>query len=358
ARAAIYELEKFRMKAMVLRAYNAPLEFQEVETPTPGAREALVRVFACGSGLTLHHSVTGNTPVNLPAILGHEVVGEVIALGEQAEGLAVGERVTLHGLLFCGQCRLCLTGREPLCESMGGMIGRQRNGGYAEYMTAPDRNWIKLPPGMLDRCGPTAACVVADAVATPYKVARHANLRPMETCVVYGAAGGVGIHLIQIAKLRGARVIGVDIGAGKLAAVAKEGADEGIDAQTHDVAAEIRRLTGGRGADVIADFVGTSDTLANSVAALAKGGRVVIVGLSRASEAMISTGAAPLLMAEQSILGSRAFTRVEIAECLALVASGVLRPVVNHVYPLAQANEAHALVGSGRNIGRVSLSIG
>lgn len=345
------------MRAMVLRAYNTPLELQNVPVPKPGAGEALVKVFACGSGLTLHHAVTGNAPANLPIIIGHEVVGEVVELGAHARGLAVGDRVTLHGLLFCGHCRVCLSGREPLCETMGGMVGRQTNGGYAEYMTAPDRNWIKLPPGLLERCKPEEVCVIADAMTTPYKVGRHANLRPMETCVVYGGAGGVGIHMIGVAKLRGARAIGIDLGPDKLAAMEREGADAVIDGRANDIPGEIRRLTDGWGADVVADFVGTTETLGNSVAALAKGGRVVIVGLSRASEAMIATPAAPLLQAEQSILGSRAFTRQEIAECLTLVANAMLRPVVNHVYPLEQANEAHALVGSGRNIGRVVLSV-
>jgi propanol-preferring alcohol dehydrogenase len=345
------------MKAMVLRAHNAPLEAVDMPVPRPGPDDALVRVFACGSGLTLHHVVTGNAPGKLPLVIGHEVVGEVVEAGAHAEGIAVGDRVTLHGLLFCGHCRMCLTAREPLCETMRGMIGRQTDGGYAEYLVAPARNCIKLPPALLQRWSAEQACVIADAVATPYKVARHAHIRAMETCVVYGGAGGVGIHMIQTAKLRGARVIGVDVGAEKCAAMAKEGADEVIDGKSQDVVGEIRRLTKGWGADVVADFVGATETLRNGVAALAKGGRLVIVGLSRASEAMVSSLAAPLLQAEQSILGSRAFSRMEIADCLELCASGVLRPVVNHVYPLEQANEAHALVGSGRNIGRVVLSV-
>ena len=344
------------MKAMVLRATNTALEMQDVPMPKPGPGDALVRVFACGSGLTLHHAVTGNTPTKLPVIIGHEVVGEVVELGGHARGLAVGDRVTLHGMLFCGHCRMCVSSREPLCESLAGMIGRQIDGGYAEYMAAPDRNWIKLPPRLLDVCGPAKACVIADAVATPYKVARHANLRPQETCVVYGGAGGVGIHLIRVAKLRGAQVIGVDV-ADKLEAMRAQGADAVVDGRGNDVAGEIRRLTEGRGADVVADFVGSTETLAQGMAALARGGRLVIVGLSRASEAMVSAKAASLLQDEKLILGSRAFSRAEIADCLALAAAGMLDPVVNHVFPLEHANEAHALVASGRNIGRVVLTI-
>lgn len=345
------------MKAMVLTAYNAPLELRDVPIPKPGPRDALLRVLACGSGLTLHHAVSGNTAVRLPAIIGHEVIGEVVETGASAEGVTAGDMVTLHPLLFCGHCRMCLSGREPLCVTMRGMIGRQIDGGYAEYMTVPDRNCIKLPPGLLDQRGAIRCCVISDAMTTPYKVVRLANLRPMETCVVYGAAGGVGIHLIQMAKLRGATVIGVDIGTEKLEAVEAQGAEFVVDGRALNVAAEIRRFTNGWGADVVADFVGTTETLNNGIAALAKGGRVVIVGLSRASEAMVSTPAAPLLQSEQSILGSRAFTRQDIQECLRLVASEVYNPVVNHIYTLEQANEAHALVGSGKNIGRVVLSI-
>jgi D-arabinose 1-dehydrogenase-like Zn-dependent alcohol dehydrogenase len=345
------------MRAMVLSEYNAPLALRDVPVPKPGAGEVLLRVLACGSGLTLHHAVTGNAPAKLPIILGHEVVGEVVELGPYAEGVAPGDKVTLHGLLFCGHCRMCLTGREPLCKTMRGMIGRQTDGGYAEFICVPDRNCIALPPGLLARHNAAEACVIADAMATPYKVMRHASLRPEDVCVVYGAAGGVGIHLIQMAKLRGATVIGVDVGPEKLAAAHAQGADHVIDGRGQDVVVEVRRITDGWGADVVADFVGTTETLSNGIAALSKGGRLVIVGLSRASEAMVSAKAAPLLQAEQSILGSRAFTRQEIAECLTLVANGVYKPVVNHVYPLEQANEAHALVGSGKNIGRVVLSI-
>jgi D-arabinose 1-dehydrogenase-like Zn-dependent alcohol dehydrogenase len=344
------------MRAMVLSEYNTPLELREVPVPKPEAGEVLLRVLACGSGLTLHHSVTGNAPTKLPAILGHEVVGEVVELGPHAEGVAVGNHVTLHGLLFCGHCRMCLTGREPLCKTMRGMIGRQTDGGYAEFMCVPDRNCIALPPELLARHTAADACVIADAMATPYKVMRHASLRPEDVCVIYGAAGGVGIHLIQMAKLRGAAVIGVDTGAEKLAAARAQGADHVIDGRVQDVVAEIRQFTDGWGADVVADFVGTTETLGHGIAALSKDGRLVIVGLSRASEAMVTARAAPLLQAEQSILGSRAFTRQEISECLALVATGVYKPMVNHVYPLEQANEAHALVASGKNIGRVVLS--
>lgn len=345
-----------QMKAMVLRAFNQPMELEDLPIPEPAPRDIVVRVHACGSGLTLHHSVTGNLPTDLPIVLGHEIVGEVVEVGSAAEGLSVGDIVAPHALLHCGRCRYCLTMREPLCDTPG-MIGRQVNGGYAEYVGAPDRNWIRLPQGLLDDYDPVTACIISDAMTTPLKVARRAGLRANETCVVIGAAGGVGIHMIGVARMCGARVIGVDLGDDKLTAASDEGAHELIDAAKNDVASEILRITDGRGADVIADFVGSSETLEAGARSLARGGRLVIIGVSRASEARVAAEAVNMVRAEQSILGSRSYTVKEIVDTLDLVARGLLRPVVNHVFPLEQANEAHALVASGRNIGRVVLSV-
>jgi propanol-preferring alcohol dehydrogenase len=344
------------MKAMVLQAFNQPMELQELPMPKPTPRDVVVRVHACGSGLTLHHSATGNLPTDLPVVLGHEIAGEVVEVGSAAEGLSLGDIVTPHALLHCGRCRYCLTMREPLCDTPG-MIGRQVNGGYAEYVAAPDRNWIKLPRSLLDDYDPASACVICDAMATPFKVARRAGLAANETCVIIGAAGGVGIHMIGIARMCGARVIGVDLGDDKLAAASDQGAHELIDATGRDVASEILRITDGRGADVVTDFVGSSDTLDAGARSLARGGRLVIIGVSRASEARVAAEATNMVRAEQSILGSRSFTSQEIVDTLDLVARGILQPVVNHVFPLEQANEAHALVASGRNIGRVVLSV-
>jgi D-arabinose 1-dehydrogenase-like Zn-dependent alcohol dehydrogenase len=346
------------MKAMVLSAIKTPLEWQDVPKPTPDAREVLLRVRACGAGLTLHHIVSGSRAAKLPVIIGHEVLGEVIALGPEAQGVAIGETVTLHAALFCGLCRMCRTSREPLCEAMAGAgIGRQIDGGYAEYMVVPDRNCIRVPQAVIDRHGVTGACIICDAMVTPYKTLRHTSLRAGEVCAIFGAAGGVGIHLIQMAKLRGAHVIGIDIAADKLAAMSAQGADQVLDAREHDVAREVRRITNGWGADVVADFVGTSDTLKHGVDMLAMNGRLSIIGLSTTSEALVTAKAAPLLYGERSIIGSRGFSRQEVAECIALVANGTYHPVVNHLFPLEKANEAHTLVASGRSIGRVVLTM-
>jgi len=343
------------MRAMVLTAYNTPLELQDLPTPKPGPREALVKVEACGSGLTLHHVLRGTSPVKLPAVIGHEIFGEVVELGPQAEGVAVGDKVTLYCIVYCGECRFCRTGRESVCINSPGMIGSVRHGGYAEFMTAPDKNLIKLPPLLVERYSPAEIAPICDAMTTPYKVARKARLAPLETCVIYGAAGGVGIHMLDVARLAGARIIAVDRGETKLAALAKLGAHDVIDASISDVPAEVMRLTGGLGADVVADYVGSAETLQNAVACLGKGGRMVIVGLTGGATPSFAAGV--VMRNEQEILGSRGFNRQEIIDCLELTARGLLRPVVNHVLPLEQANESHAMVRAEGNVGRVVLTM-
>lgn len=341
------------MKAIRLHQVGGGLELEELPIPTPGPREALVKVRACGAGLTIHHAITGNSPASLPIVLGHEIAGEVVELGPQAEGLKVGDRVTSYFYLFCGRCRFCLTRREPLCEQQPGYIGRQINGGYAEYMVAPDRNFLKLPDGLPYDEKPAEVAVICDAIATPFKVSRRSRLQPLETCVIFGAAGGVGIHFVQVARMVGARVIAVDRGPKKLAAASDAGAHEVVDALTEDPLEAINRLTKGMGADVAVDFVGTSQTLKASVDCLGNGGRMVIIGVSRGGDFMTSPQF--LLRGEREILGSRYVTRREVIESLELVAHGLVRPIVNHVFPLDQAGDAHDLVGRGESIGRVAL---
>ncbi len=235
------------------------------------------------------------------------------------------------------------------------MIGHVTPGGFAEYVKAPDRNVIKLPPALVERYDPVSTSFVCDAVATPYKAGRRARLAPLESCVVIGAAGGVGIHMIDVARMMGARVIGVDRGATKMKAIADLGAHDGIDAGRENMPDAVRKLTGGKGADVVIDFVGAKDTLEAGLAALRHGGRLVIIGLT--AGAAPSFLAAAVMRQEHEILGSRGFTRQEVIDTLDLVAQGTLRPVVNHTFPLVEANDANGLVTQEGNIGRVVLTM-
>src|SRR5438105_13949412 len=168
------------MRAMVLHAVGAAFELEERAIPRPRPEEALIKVRAGGAGVTVHHAEVGTSPATLPVIMGHEIAGEIVALGSAVQGLEIGDRVTPHFYLFCGRCRYCLTMREPLCENFGGYIGRQVDGGYAEYVALPARNWIKIPAELPFAERPGEVAVICDAIATPYKVNRRAQIRPLE----------------------------------------------------------------------------------------------------------------------------------------------------------------------------------
>jgi D-arabinose 1-dehydrogenase-like Zn-dependent alcohol dehydrogenase len=188
------------MKALVLRGPNTPFELTRLPDPAPGPGEAVARVLACGSGLTIQHVKAGRAKAKFPLVIGHEIAGEIVALGAGTEGLKAGDPVTAFYYLFCGHCRWCFSDLEPLCESSGGNVGRDCDGGYAEYIRLPARLFIKLPEGLDWRAHPAEIGVVGDALATPYKVLGRARVKAGETVAVIGAGGGVGIHQLIMAK--------------------------------------------------------------------------------------------------------------------------------------------------------------
>ena len=340
------------MRAMVLHAVGAAFELEERPIPRPGPEEALIKIRACGAGLTVHHAKIGTSPARLPVIMGHEIAGEVVEIGSAVNGVAVGDHVTPHFYLFCGRCRYCLTMREPLCENTGGYIGRQRDGGYAEYVVLPARNLVRIPAELPYEEHPEEVAVICDAIATPYKVNRRARIRPLEDVLVIGAAGGVGIHMVQLARFAGARVLAADRGEAKLAAHAA-GAHETIDALAGSIDARARALTDGRGVDVVVDFVASPDTLQAGLAALAPGGRLAILGVHRDSR--FSVDPFWMLNGEREVIGSRYVTRQDIVDSLELVRRGHIRPIVTRVFALEDAERAHELLGQGAMIGRAAL---
>ena len=325
--------------------------------PDPAAApgEAVARVLACGTGLTIQHYKAGRSPLSYPRIIGHEVTGEIVEVGAGVGGLAVGDAVTAYYYLFCGHCRMCLANLEPLCERSGGNVGKECDGGYAEYIKLPARNFLRLPDGLDYRAHPAEIGVICDALATPYKVNRRTGTRPGETVAVFGAGGGLGIHQIMLSKWAGARVIAVDIAAEKLGACRQAGADETVDAARSDVAGALRDLTGGRGVDVAVDYVSTSATLEQAVQALAVRGRLVTLG---GAGQVFRVDARQMLLKELDLLGSRYVTRAEILETLELVARGAVWPMVTDIRPMAEAEALHERLEQGTVIGRAALSIG
>src|SRR5437660_4386165 len=196
-----------QMQAMVLEEFGGTLKPQTRTVPEPGPGEVLVGVMACGAGLTLESIRLGHLGGSVPRIMGHEFSGTIAALGAGIDGWRHDEPVTGSFYLFCGNCVMCASGREMLCLNHKGNIGARIDGAFAEYMLVPARNLVRIPSGVaLHEAG-----IVADAVATPYHIARErARIDPGQRVAVNGAGGGVGVHILPVAKAFGAFVIAVE----------------------------------------------------------------------------------------------------------------------------------------------------
>ncbi len=342
------------MKAMVLEAADAPFVLKDVPDPAAGAGEAVAQVLACGTGLTIQHVKAGRMPASFPRIIGHEITAEVVEVGPGVTDLTVGDPVTAYFYLSCGRCRWCQADLEPLCDDSGGNVGTECDGGYAEYIKLPARNFIKLPPGLDYKKHPAEIGVITDALATPYKVLKRARIKAGETVAVFGAGGGLGIHQIMMAKWAGARVIAIDVAAHKFEACREAGADAVVDASNDDVVEALLELSGGDGVDVAIDYVSLTSTLEAGAKALGRQGRLITLGGAGQS---FEASSLEMLLKEQDLLGSRYVTRSEILETLELVARGEVWPLVTDVRPLAEAEALHERIENGEVVGRAALRI-
>jgi propanol-preferring alcohol dehydrogenase len=342
------------MKAMVLEAPNTAFKLTDVPDPAAGPGEAVAKVLACGSGLTIQHVKAGRMPASFPRIIGHEITGQIVEVGAGVRGLRVGDPVTAYYYLNCGYCRWCQANLEPLCDNAGGNVGKECDGGYAEYVKLPAHIFIALPEGLDHEAHPAEIGVITDALATPLKVLRRGRVKAGETVAVIGAGGGLGIHQVMMAKWAHARVIAVDIAANKLDACRKAGADEVVDASQANVAEALLDLTGGEGVDVVVDYVSATATLEAGAKALGRRGRLITLGGAGQS---FEVNSHDMLLKEQEILGSRYVTRVEILESLELAARGEIWPMVSDIRPLEEAEALHQRIERGEVVGRAALRI-
>jgi alcohol dehydrogenase, propanol-preferring len=325
------------MRAMVLPAFGEPLRLAEMPVPGIGPGDVLLRVRATGVGLTvvIMTAVPGRV-TSFPRIPGHEVAGEVVDAGAGVTHVTVGQRVACHFYLTCRTCRFCRSGRETLCTAFRGYVGQASDGGYAEYMAIPAAN------------------------VTPYHACcEEARVGPGDTVLVVGAGGGVGIHGVQMAKLCGGWVVAADVTDDKLQAAKDCGADALVDARRGDLATQVRAATDGRGVDAAIDFVASRETLEGSMGALARAGRLVIIG-SRPRpvfgvDASFTVDPGRMLYDMLEIHGSRYVTLTEIQQTLELLRQRRLRAVVSRTFPLAGAEEAHGLLRDNALVGRAAL---
>lgn len=334
------------MKAAVFHASGRPLEVTQVPTPVPAAGEALIRVAGCGMCHTdLHYLDHGVKPFKTPPlILGHEVAGVVEAVGAGVTSRAPGERVLIPAVLSCGRCGYCRQGRENLCDRLV-MLGNNIDGGYAEFMVVPAGDLITVPPDLpLEH-----ACVIADAVATPYHaVTRRGRVRPGQWVAVVGC-GGVGLNVVQCAAAAGGQVVALDLNDDRLAMARRLGAAHTVNPKAlQRPDKRVREITGG-GADVAFEAVGAPATIQAAYGLLKRGGRLCVIGYSAED---VTLSAARLMYYELEVVGCLGCGAGEYPEIMSLVAAGRIKldPIVSGTVPLDGINEGMDRLRRGEGV--------
>ncbi|RLF17932.1 MAG: zinc-binding dehydrogenase [Thermoprotei archaeon] len=330
------------MKAAVFYGPNQPLKVEEYPTPKVGPGEALVKVAACGVCHTDMHYLKGvPTFKKPPMILGHEISGTVAEVGEGVTAVKPGDRVLVPAILPCGRCYYCRIGRENICLNLL-MVGNHVDGGYAEYIKVPAKDLIPLPSEIPLQEG----AIIADAITSPYAaVVRRAELKPGETVAVWGATGGLGLNVVQIASALGGKVIALGRREENLKLAKELGAWETINLkEDKEPVRTVRRLTGG-GADVAFDVTGVPQVIEQAFESIKQGGRFIVVGYS---DKPITINAGRIMFRELEIRGVMGCRPIDYYGAIELVRSGKIRLLVSHKLPLEQINEAFKLLEEGK----------
>ena len=340
------------MKAVVFHQHGGPevLEYTDRPDPSTNAGEVLVEVKACALN---HLDVWARKglpgiQIPLPHILGNDIAGIVRSVGELVTWVKPGDEVMLHPGVSCGHCVECLSGRDNLCREYA-ILGYLRDGGYAELVAAPGVNVIPKPKNLSWEEGAALPLVTVTAW---HMLVTRANVQPGEDVLVHAAGSGVGSIAIQIAKLRGARVIATASTDDKLAKAKELGADDVLNYSDAGWPKEVRRLTNKRGVDVVFEHTGAA-TWPGSIASLKTNGRLVTCGATSGYAA--ETDIRQVFYRHLTILGSFMGSKAELLEAMKFIETGKIRAVVDQVLPLQDARRAHELMEDRAQFGKIVL---
>lgn len=340
------------VKAVVFHEHGGidKLRYEERPDPVVKENEVLIRVQACALN---HLDLWGRRgllgiQIPLPHISGNDICGEVKSVGKLVSKARPGDAVIVSPGLSCGMCEHCLSGRDSMCRSYK-IIGYLVDGGYAELVSVPEVNLIPKPEWLKPE---EAAAVPLVFMTAWHMLVTRAGVTPGEVVLVLGAGSGVGSAAIQIAKLWGARVIATAGSEEKLEHAKALGADEAINHNQQDIAEEARKLTGKRGVDIVFEHVGSA-TWEKSIKALAVGGRLVTCGATTGYAGQ--TDIRFLYSKQLSILGSYMASKGELLKVIDLVKQRRLKPVVDKVYPLADAAKAQERMEKREHFGKIVL---
>jgi len=308
------------MKALLLSQYKE-LNVTDFDKPEVGADDVLVQVKACGICGSDIHGYDGSTGRRVPPlVMGHEAAGVVVEAGSNVTSVQVGDHVTFDSTVSCGSCFFCRKGAINLCDNrmvLGVSCGEyRRHGAFAEYVSVPQHICYALPKEL-----PFAHAAMIEAVSVAVHAANRTPVTLGDTAVIVGS-GMIGLLVIQAIRLAGcSQVIAVDLDAGRLEKAKLLGADVGLKADEVDVPAEVKKLTGGRGADVVLEVVGATATINTAIESVRKGGAVTLVGnLAPKVEMPLQS----IVTRELSVFGSCASSG-EYPACIDLLANRAIR---------------------------------
>jgi len=340
------------MRAAVFNKHGGPdvIEIAEVSTPRVGAGQVRIAVRAAALNhldLWARRGLPG-LELRFPHIGGADIAGTIAELGPGVEDLQIGGRALINPSLWCGKCEWCRAGEESLCSSYR-LIGEHIDGGFAEYVVVPERNVLPLPDDM--------SFEEAAAVPLVYQTAwrgliRRGRLRAGESVLITGGSGGVSTAALQIAKLAGAHVLAVTAGEDKVRRLIELGADQVIDRVKSDFSREIWKATGKRGVDLAFDSVGEA-IWPDIIRSLTRGGRLVTYGATTGPEGHANIRL--LFWKQHEFIGTTMASRSEFEAVMALVFQKKLQPVIDVVWPLERAREAHERLESGEQFGKIVL---
>ena len=340
------------MKALVLEEPGtAPrLAVRDVPEPEIGPRDALLRVLACGFCYHDRLVMTGVLRRGVPqrAILGHEICGEVVSIGDEVTHVQVGQRVVPLLTQACGECQRCLAGQEHRCL-IGEGIGHGTDGGFAQYVRVREAALIPVS----EEIPPEQACLLTCPIGVALQGALDvAGVTSGDQVMVTGASGGLGVHALQVARELGGTTLAVTSSEEKVASLVELGADEVVPAWELDFSEIVRALTEERGADVVLDTVG-SPVFASSFRSLAQFGRMVLLGEVAGGTTEINL--AEILFRDARIMGSTGAQRRHTEQASRMVKEGRLRPVVHATLPLSDVLTGLGWMTERKLFGRVVL---
>jgi NADPH:quinone reductase-like Zn-dependent oxidoreductase len=341
------------VKAVVFHEFGGldVLQLEDVDDPKAGAGEVVLDVTASALNhldVDIREGVS-RFPIELPHILGVEVVGRVAEIGEGVTAWQEGDRAMVFLMNVCKDCRYCRTGRESLCLGPG-FVGFSTSGGYAEKIAVSAGHLVAIPDGLPDE--QAAALQIAFGTAWHMLFARG-RLHPGETVLVNSVGSGIGSAAVQLASMAGATIIGTASSDEKLERAGELGMHHGINHAREDVVEEVMRITDGEGADLAYEHVG-GDLFQKALDSLGKDGRLVICG-GHGGE-VVPFDIIPFFRSQKQIIGSFVYNRDEVERCMVLAQQGTITPLVHKVFPLAEAREAMAMMERREHFGKIVLT--